>query len=384
MVPMGLLSGGCTLLLCYAVLVGAQDPTIKITQTDPPTTAGTQLVVAIRDRDLTMDCYVENLLDNAAVRWQRLYISDNGLSLTQPISQDMAMDDNIHYSMEKPTQFTWRLRVRSIQVSDEGNYMCYVQVTLNSRVFANRTVSVVFAPFMDPSQTSPDTSVTAGENLDLICNATARPDPMVEWSRLGGSLLPIGQEKFKGMVLRLVNIQAQDRGVYRCTAMNKVDTVIHDVQLDVKFQPVITVARPTVLQAVGYRAELQCTAEANPFPQQDTTDVAWVRGSTTYSVTSERFNIRFIQGAFSRLSYELIINSVQKEDFGSYMCRVKNNFGTSTGTVILKETNVPQPSVKLGRVVKGSERPDSAPSGPRGLLMALILSTILSLLLGQH
>jgi len=384
MMHTGLLSGGWILFLFLVILVDAQDPTMKITQTDPPTVPGTQLVVAIRDRDLTMDCYVENLLDNAAVRWQRLYIADNGLSLTQPISQDMAMDDNIHYSMEKPTQFTWRLRVRSIQIADEGNYMCYVQVTLNSRVFANRTVSVVFAPFMDPAQTSPDTSVTAGENLDLICNATARPDPLVEWSRLGGTLLPIGQEKFKGMVLKLVGIKAQDRGIYRCTAMNKVATVIHDVKLDVKFQPVITVQRPVVLQAVGYRAELQCTAEANPFPQSDTTDVAWVRGSTTFSISSDRYSVRFIQGAFSRLSYDLIINSVQKDDYGGYMCRVKNNFGTSTGMVTLKDTDTPQPSVKLGRVVKGNERPDSASGSPRGLLGVLVLSAVLALVLGQH
>jgi hypothetical protein len=268
-----------------------------------------------------MDCYVENLLDTAAVRWQRYYVNVDGKHLTQPISQDMAMDDNIHYSMEKPTQFTWRLRVRAIQVTDEGNYMCFVQVTLNSRVFANRTVTVVFAPYMDPAQTSPDSYVNAGDSLDLICNATARPDPIVEWSRLGGSLLSIGQEKFKGMVLHLVNIQASDRGVYRCTAMNKVGTVVHDVNLDVKFQPVITVARKVVPQAIGYRAELQCMAEANPFPNADQGDVAWVRGTTTYTITSDSYQVRFQQGAFNRLSYDLIINSVQASDYGTYMCR---------------------------------------------------------------
>jgi len=37
----------------------------------------------------------------------------------------------------------------------------------------------------------------AGESLDLTCNATGRPDPIIEWSRLGGTLLPIGQEKYR-------------------------------------------------------------------------------------------------------------------------------------------------------------------------------------------
>jgi hypothetical protein len=292
------------------------------------------------------------------------------------------MDDNIHYSIEKPTQFTWRLRVRAIQVSDEGVYMCFVQVTLNSRVFANRTVSVVFPPYMDPAQTSPDTTVNAGDSLSLICNATARPDPIVEWSRLGGSLLPIGQEKFKGMVLQLTNIQPDDRGIYRCTAMNRVATVRHDVKLTVYFAPVITVVRATVPQAIGYRAELQCTAEANPFPTSS--DVAWLRGSTTYSVSSASHDVRFIQGAFNRLSYELVITSVQASDYGQYICRVKNIYGTSTGVVTLTQTNVPQPSVKLGRVVPGNERPDSATSSPRGMLVVSLLAVVLALLLSYH
>jgi len=31
--------------------------------------------------------------------------------------------------------------------------------------------------------------------VDLVCNATARPPATIEWTRLGGALLPIGQEK---------------------------------------------------------------------------------------------------------------------------------------------------------------------------------------------
>ena len=31
--------------------------------------------------------------------------------------------------------------------------------------------------------------------MDLVCNATARPPATIEWTRLGGALLPIGQEK---------------------------------------------------------------------------------------------------------------------------------------------------------------------------------------------
>ena len=38
-------------------------------------------------------------------------------------------------------------------------------------------------------------TVDAGDTVDLVCNATARPPATIEWTRLGGALLPIGQEK---------------------------------------------------------------------------------------------------------------------------------------------------------------------------------------------
>jgi len=67
----------------------------------------------------------------------------NGSSSILALSQDMALEDNIHYSIEKPTQFTWRLRIRSIQVTDEGTYQCFVLTNQNSRAEDNRVISVV-------------------------------------------------------------------------------------------------------------------------------------------------------------------------------------------------------------------------------------------------
>jgi len=57
-------------------------------------------------------------------------------------------------------------------------------------------------PFLDLQRTSSDTSVKAGEDVELVCNATARPVATIEWTRLGGALLPIGQEKKMVMDLR--------------------------------------------------------------------------------------------------------------------------------------------------------------------------------------
>ena len=49
-----------------------------------------------------------------------------------------------------------------------------------------------------------------------------------------------------------------------------------------------------------------------------------------------RFRVRTIQGAFNRLTYELIINGVKEEDYGTYECRIRNAQGSSSGSVQLR------------------------------------------------
>lgn len=364
-----------------STIASAQDPTVKIKQTDP-TSKPNRLLIAIRDRDVTMDCYVENLLDNALVRWQRYYFDPTTKKVeTQLIAQDMALPDNIHFSLEKPTQYTWRLRIRGVQVTDNGNYTCFVQLTQITQATDFRIVEVVVKPYLDPQQTSPDTTVDEGESLDLICNATGIPPPTIFWSRLGGALLPIGMETYEGSLLKLVNIKAADRGTYRCKAINSVDAITNDIKLGVRFPPYITTPRAVIPQAVGYRVEMQCYIEANPVPKQE--DAAWLMGTTTYTMSSDRYMVNWIEGAFNRLTYELVILDVKSTDFGQYTCRVKNDKGTGTAKVTLQSSDTPMPSIKLSRVVKGNENPElgSAATTKSMVLLslvALILAALLS------
>ena len=58
------------------------------------------------------------------------------------IAKDVALEDNIHFAVDKPTPFDWRLRIRSAQVADEGIYECYVMVTLNAMLSDRRTLAV--------------------------------------------------------------------------------------------------------------------------------------------------------------------------------------------------------------------------------------------------
>ena len=67
----------------------------------------------------------------------------NGKEEKITISQDMAVEDNVKWSIEKPTQYSWRLRVKALELKDEGNYTCYVLLTNNNnRAESNRTLFV--------------------------------------------------------------------------------------------------------------------------------------------------------------------------------------------------------------------------------------------------
>lgn len=360
-----------TLMFTYCT-VFAQDPTVRIVRSEPPAVSN-QLLEARRDQDVTMDCYVENLPVTTQPRWQWVTLDSNGKPQTKKISQDTALEDNIKHSIEKPTAFTWRLRIKAIQVSDEGNYTCYVQTTLQNRKFDNRTVDVLVPPYLDPAKTSTDTTVNQGDNVDLICNATGRPMPSIEWSRLGGALLPAKGPVYRGSVLTINNVQPRDRGKYRCEAVNTMGLALREIELKVRFKPLITPINEVVYQKKGCLIELQCLAEANPFPLEE--GLAWIKDATSYSFSSGRYDVRAMRGAFSRLQYELIIRKVEQEDYGTFSCRFRNSEGMTLKQITLQESDEAQPSYKFGRVICGDEAIEIYAGSQSRLLMSL--STLL-------
>ena len=68
------------------------------------------------------------------VRWQRVrYIGANGTDVSVDlVSTDEGVEDNARHSIEKPTPFTWRLRIKALRIDDEAQYVCFVQTTGNN------------------------------------------------------------------------------------------------------------------------------------------------------------------------------------------------------------------------------------------------------------
>jgi hypothetical protein len=351
------MAGQVLLLLSAAIYtVYGQDPIVKIPETQPRAHYG--VIQVERDTDVTMSCYVENKQRGTMVRWNKeWWVEKDGSKLlnSKKVSEDTSVEDNTRYSIEKPTQFKWRLRIKSIQISDEGEYVCFVYTTIDNRKEEKITVTVGVSPYFDPAKTSSDTVVKQGDNVDLLCNATGRPHPTIMWSRIGNALLPIGKEIHYEPKLSILNVRPEDRGKYMCMAFNTIgrkDRIIRrQISLDVRFPPIVTTKNVQLKQALGYVIELLCLVESNPYPPEEG-GLMWVKGARIISNSIGRHQVKSIRGAFNKMSYELIINGVEESDYGTYKCQIKNSEGRSDKIIELSKTSVPQPSVKLGRVIK--------------------------------
>lgn len=342
------------LLVSITCTVYAQDPVVTITETVPPTIDN--WVNAIETNDVTFSCQVDKLPVDLKVKWIKVYYDDKHIKQTQGISTDTSLMDNTRYGIEKPFPFVWRLRLRRVAVADQANYSCQVMVVL-SQTYITKTVNlrVNVKPYLLPDSTSSDMTVAAGEDITLRCNGTGLPSPVIEWTRLGNALLPVGTERYQGVELKLLQVRASAAGVYKCRVWNTIGTVIRSINLKIKYKPVIKAASE-VFQTPGYLIELQCFSKAYPFPTKTT----WTKGSYTISTSSGRYKVHEVQGAFGQLTYELIINGVEQEDYGTWTCNIKNTEGTESKDIELKETDVPQKSFKVGIVVKGSASKSAA------------------------
>jgi len=372
-------------LICLIVLFSivaeitfGQDPHVKIVDTAPATNAK-NVIVAHRDADVLLDCYVENLPRNTLVRWRRKYTTPGGKPMIQDISSDEGATDNTMHGLEKPTQFTWRLRIKRIKVADEGIYECYVTVILQTVALDSRIVVVMIPPTLDPAKTSTDMTVREGDSVELLCNAGGKPEPMIEWTRQGGAMLPVGMELYRGTKLEIPTVRYQDRGVYYCNVYNQIGKTRREIKLTVRFKPQIEILDRVVYQKIGYQTELQCFVDSNPYPKPE--DIRWTKDALSYSTNSGRFEVKAVRGAFNRMTFELIITEVTAADFGQYACRVSNNEGVNSKTIELRASDEPVKSRKLGRVIQKGVAAATASSSvvDSSLLVCTLLTTLFAL-----
>lgn len=87
-----------------------------------------------------------------------------------------------------------------------------------------------------PSFTVKPVNQTAqeGQRVTFYCTALGNPSPTITWSKLAGSIPADRRQEPSPGSLRIINLQADDDGIYICTAQNFMGNVTAQVFLRIQ------------------------------------------------------------------------------------------------------------------------------------------------------
>ncbi|XP_015725366.1 hemicentin-1 isoform X1 [Coturnix japonica] len=229
-------------------------------------------------------------------------------------------------SMRRRILSTGALQIVFVQPGDTGQYTC-----IAANVAGSRSSSMELVVQTPPKIHSMEAHYTVVEDSRavLACVADGIPTPVINWKK-DNTLLAEIAGKYKavpGGDLILDNVVPEDSGTYTCTAKNVAGEDTHTVTLVVHVLPAFTELPGDVTLTKGEQLRLTCRATGVPVPR-----ISWT------------FNNNIIPARYDDVSghSELVIESVSKDDSGTYACTAENTVGSirAIGFVYVKEPPV--------------------------------------------
>lgn len=326
------------LLLCS--LLNVVSATGQVIELEPEFLAPLENHTVTQGRDVYFTCIV-NHLSSYKVAWIK---SDSKAILaihTHMVAQ------NPRLSVTHNGHNTWMLHVSNVQKNDSGTYMC--QINTDPMRSQMGTLKVVIPPDIlndNESTESGDGLAVEGGSVKLRCHATGVPEPTVSWRREDSRNLVLrhegGREKqvlrsYDGDMLVLNNIQRSDMGPYLCIASNNVPpSVSKRFVVKVHFHPLIRVSNQLVAAPLSSDVVVQCYVEASPSAMNQ-----WMRDETGEILPpSEKYVMTETALSDYSLLMNLTIRSLEKKDFGNYVCTSTNPLGKAEGIVRLQELHL--------------------------------------------
>ncbi|CAH1774180.1 unnamed protein product, partial [Owenia fusiformis] len=207
------------------------------------------------------------------------------------------------------------LSIYNLAEEDSGRYICMARNDAGAqrdyaylRVEARRTER--------PNVRVEEQTVSVGDRIELSCEATGTPQPILNWEKTEGGL-PSNAEINGGLMI-IPYIEAEHAGTYRCIASNIAGTVFSQVVLFVQSEPIIPVATSTVQATIGSTAVLTCDARGSPPPA-----ISWSKKEGPLPSDHIQEDGR------------LTIPNIRPEDSGTYICTAQNQLGYSDAEVYL-------------------------------------------------
>ncbi|CAF1409739.1 unnamed protein product [Adineta steineri] len=190
-------------------------------------------------------------------------------------------------------------------------------------------LNVNHKPYFHDSYTSIE--VKENQSFNITLEANAYPMPITyKWYHPSGRQLMNDQLNIfvnQGQ-LALVNIQRNDKGIYRCIASNIIGDTETNFTLNILYGPMISRTQGYSLTEAlmpGSSAILLCVIDANPI---NLNSIRWLKDNE--EISSDHWEKRVEQNEIS-----LIRKSVNREDAGQYVCEIDNQLGNSRATLPL-------------------------------------------------
>ncbi|XP_076310249.1 lachesin-like [Tachypleus tridentatus] len=310
--------------LLYYSVYAQQNPTISfITK---------EIVVNIGD-DVDLECSVE-YASQYPVLWAKINYNNPFNNLFVSSDSSKILPDP-RYSVVQNTDGTtntYTLQITKIQEIDAGLYQCQVIIGTNDKIKADVLVYVRIPPVISDNSTRSSITST-GATISLNCYASGYPDPQISWRRENNDLLPSGVAVYRGNVLTIHSITKEDRGTYYCVADNGVGRgARRNIGVEVEFAPYVTIDTHRYGQALQYDMDLQCHVEAFPSPS-----IVWLKDGLELN-DNQHYRISIFATADEFTDSTLRVISIEKRQYGVYICKALNKLGSHQQKIELYET----------------------------------------------
>ncbi|XP_076466029.1 uncharacterized protein LOC143297514 [Babylonia areolata] len=247
--------------------------------------------------------------------------------------EDRRIIDDERLSLERPFSKDWNLHIRDVEYKDQGVYNCQVN-TVPVKIKTVNLIVEVPAKIIEHLSTE-NLVVRENEKVTLVCNVTGVPVPEVTWYRHISDQKGVEKQKVgvSGEVLIIHNITRYCGGTYECVAFNGVPpAVTHLIQVSVEFAPEIYLPNKRIGQDMGRETILECTVTAFPHAVS-----MWTRNGEKISTLSQKYRLEIYEEEQNSITLSLRIFSIERHDYGVYICMASNTLGEDSESMSLYE-----------------------------------------------
>ncbi|XP_029681073.1 inactive tyrosine-protein kinase 7-like [Formica exsecta] len=206
------------------------------------------------------------------------------------------------------------LHFKSVDLSDQGHYMCQVFTMGFPSLFSDPAVLTVEEKLKFSPQPV-NKRLELGSTVKVSCKAQGATNPTVKWvNEDEDDEFPKHVQDING-TLQFNGVLMEDKGRYTCIASNAQGIINHTITIDVVIAPKFTIQPQNPTEAIeGYPLMLHCAADGDPKPT-----IHWDRDSRMNNLEDPRFEVL--------KNGSLHIKEVYLSDEGKYGCTAGNSGG---------------------------------------------------------